>query len=72
MADVQKWESGDLWVEIDLDLCVGAGECVDVCPVDVYEVVGGKVQAERIEDCTECGLCEGVCHTDAILRHCAW
>ena len=29
-----RFEDGDLWVEIDLDLCTGSGECVDVCPED--------------------------------------
>jgi len=41
-------------------------------PTDVYEVVDGKLNANRIENCIECGLCEGVCPTEAILRHCSW
>jgi NAD-dependent dihydropyrimidine dehydrogenase PreA subunit len=72
MPDIKRYESGDLWVEIDLDLCIGASECVAVCPAEVYELVDGKVQAERIADCTECGACEDVCPTDAIIKHSAW
>jgi len=49
-----RFEDGDLWVDIDLDLCTGAGECVDVCPEDVYEIVDGKVTASNIGDCSEC------------------
>lgn len=72
MPEIKRYESGELWVELDLDLCVATGECVDVCPSEVYEIVDGKVQAERIADCVGCGACEGVCPTDAILKHWAW
>jgi NAD-dependent dihydropyrimidine dehydrogenase PreA subunit len=72
MTDVKRYEFEDMWVEIDRDLCVAAGECVEVCPAGVYEIVDGKVQAERIADCVECGACEGICPTDAILNHFAW
>lgn len=67
-----RFEDGDLWVEIDLDLCTGAGECVDVCPEDVYEIVEGKVTVPNIGDCSECAACDGVCPNDAILDHCSW
>lgn len=72
MADVKRYEGGDGWVEIDLDLCVAANECVNVCPSDVYEVVDGKVKADGIGECIECGACEGVCPSNAILKHWAW
>ena len=72
MTNVKKWEDNDMWVEIDLDLCIGAEECINVCPVEVYELVDGKVIAENIGECTECMACEGVCPTGAILRHSAW
>ena len=52
----QRFEDGDLWVDIDLDLCTGAGECVDVCPEDVYEIVDGKVTVPKIGDCSECAI----------------
>ena len=29
-------------VTVDADKCVGCGECVDVCPVEVYEMTDGK------------------------------
>jgi len=50
----KRFEEDDLWVDIDLDLCTGAGECVDVCPEDVYEIVDGKVNANNIAACSEC------------------
>ncbi len=72
MPDAKRWEKADQWVEIDLDLCNGAGACVDVCPVDVYQVVDGKVKADTIGECVECGACQGECPNNAILRHWAW
>ena len=42
-------------VNVDTDKCVGCGECVDVCPVEVYEIKDGKS-----ESCVE------VCETSAI------
>ena len=68
----QRFEDGDLWVDIDLDLCTGAGECVDVCPEDVYAIVDGKVTVPNIADCSECAACDGVCPNDAILDHSSW
>jgi NAD-dependent dihydropyrimidine dehydrogenase PreA subunit len=72
MTKIQKWEKEGHWVEIDLDLCIGAAECVNICPAEVYELIDGKVIAEKIDECTDCGACEGVCPTNAILRHSAW
>ena len=72
MVNIKKWEDQDHWVEIDLDLCVGAADCVDVCPVEVYELIDGKVIAEKISDCTDCIACLDVCPTNAILNHSAW
>ena len=40
-------------VTVDADKCVGCGECVDVCPVEVYEMTDGK-------------SCVEVCEHDAI------
>ena len=47
MTDIKKWEEEDHWVEIDLDKCIGAAECIDVCPAEVYELVDGKVIADN-------------------------
>lgn len=72
MVNIKKWEEQEHWVEIDLDLCVGAAECIDVCPAEVYELVDGKVVADNIEACTDCLACQEVCPTNAILNHSAW
>jgi NAD-dependent dihydropyrimidine dehydrogenase PreA subunit len=72
MPNVRKWQENGIWVEIDLDLCNGAGKCTDVCPVGVYEIADRKVNADSIGECAECGSCEGECPNNAILSHSAW
>ena len=72
MVDIKRFEDSEAWVETDLDLCAAAGDCVEVCPADVYDIVDGKVNADNIGECIECGACEDTCPNDAILKHWAW
>ncbi len=53
-------------VTVDVDKCVGCGECVDVCPVEVYELQDGKAVAVHEEECLGCESCVEVCEADAI------
>lgn len=53
-GNIKEYKSGSIVIKIDLDKCTGDANCVDVCPVDVYELVEGKSTAPRVEDCTEC------------------
>lgn len=52
--------------EVDEDKCVGCGECVDVCPVDVYELQNEKSVPVNAEECIGCESCVEVCEQDAI------
>ena len=72
MPNIKKWEETDHWVEINIDLCIGAGECINICPMSVYEIINGKLVANNIIECIECGACRDVCPNKAILRHWAW
>ena len=36
---------------VDEDKCVGCEECVDVCPVEVFEMEDGKSKAVNAEEC---------------------
>lgn len=53
-------------VIVDKDKCTGCGECVDVCPVSVYELQNNKSVPVNAEDCIGCEACVEVCPVDAI------
>ena len=52
-------------IQIDLEKCVGCGNCVPVCPFGLLEIVDDKVQLK--EGCTFCGACQEACADEAIL-----
>ncbi len=52
-------------IQIDLDKCIGCGDCIPSCPFGLLEIVGEKVQLK--EGCTLCGACQEACDYDAIL-----
>jgi NAD-dependent dihydropyrimidine dehydrogenase PreA subunit len=53
-------------VEVDADKCEGCEECVEVCPVDVYEIEDGKSVPVNAEECLGCESCVEVCESEAI------
>ena len=63
---IKKYESGDITIEIDEDLCRAAGECINVCPADVFEIVNDKATAPNVDECIECCLCVDACPVGAI------
>jgi NAD-dependent dihydropyrimidine dehydrogenase PreA subunit len=63
MADIRGWKSEEWTIEIDYDKCVGAAECVEICPSDVFEII-----APNIDECIECCSCVEVCPEVAILH----
>jgi NAD-dependent dihydropyrimidine dehydrogenase PreA subunit len=52
-------------VKVDLVKCIGAGVCVQVCPVNVYDMVEikgeKKAQPTRKDDCIMCMACVNSC-----------
>ena len=54
-------------VVVDADKCSGDGECVDICPVEVYEMQSGKAVPTNAEECLGCDSCVEVCPADAII-----
>ncbi len=52
--------------EIDSDLCVQCGECVEACPHDAIHE-NGQIEIND-ELCQRCGVCMETCATDAIRR----
>ncbi len=54
--------------KIDLNSCVGCGNCALICPNDVIRdrEDSGKPYIAYKEDCTACRLCEAHCSYEAI------
>lgn len=53
-------------VAVDHEKCVGCEECVEVCPVDVYEMEDEKSVPVNAEECLGCESCVEVCESEAI------
>jgi len=53
-------------VVVDPEKCEGCEECVEVCPVDVYEIIDDKSVPVNAEECLGCESCVEVCEHDAI------
>lgn len=51
---------------VDNDKCIGCGECVDICPVEVYELQDEKSVPVNAEECVGCESCIDVCEQEAI------
>jgi len=54
-------------ITVDKEKCNGDSECINVCPVDVYELdANGKSEPVRMDECIGCESCVEVCPTGAI------
>jgi electron transfer flavoprotein alpha subunit len=51
-------------IEVNLEECVGCGNCVPACPFGLIEIVRGKAQIK--DGCTLCGACVDACGYYAI------
>ena len=51
---------------VDADKCAGCEECVDVCPVEVFEMKDDKSVVVEPEECLGCESCVEVCEENAI------
>ena len=51
---------------VDEKKCAGCEECVDVCPVEVFEMVDDKSTIVNGDECMGCESCIEVCEENAI------
>ncbi len=54
-------------VNVNMDCCTGCGECVNICPVGVYQMGGdGKTDPYQAGECVGCMSCVEVCPAGCI------
>ncbi len=46
--------------------CIGCGECIEVCPHEVFSLEGKKARIANKGYCMECGACQKNCPVEAI------
>ena len=53
-------------VTVDAQKCEGCEECVDICPMDVFEMEDGKSVPANADACEGCESCVETCEPGAI------
>jgi NAD-dependent dihydropyrimidine dehydrogenase PreA subunit len=53
-------------VAVNPDICTGDEECVEVCPVNVFQLQNGRAFPYQADECLGCGSCIEVCEPAAI------
>jgi NAD-dependent dihydropyrimidine dehydrogenase PreA subunit len=53
-------------IVVDQEKCIACGDCVDICPVDVYEMQDEKSVPVNAEECIGCESCVEACEQEAI------
>jgi NAD-dependent dihydropyrimidine dehydrogenase PreA subunit len=53
-------------IVIDEQKCTVCGECVKMCPVEIYKLDGSRVVVGSTDECSNCQSCISVCEPQAI------
>ena len=54
-------------IVLDEQKCKVCGECVKICPVEIYKVEGDRVSVGNSDECSGCLSCVSVCEAQAII-----
>lgn len=54
-------------IKVDHERCTLCQTCINLCPMGVYELRGGKVTPINIDLCLICRACEAACPVEAIM-----
>jgi ferredoxin len=56
-----------VWLpRIDPNICIGSGNCIDLCPTGALGLVNGNAVLIYPDLCTYCAACESVCPVGAV------
>ena len=53
-------------IVIDEQKCNRCGECVTICPVEIYKLEGDRLVVGHTDECSGCQSCLSVCEPQAI------
>jgi NAD-dependent dihydropyrimidine dehydrogenase PreA subunit len=53
-------------ITLDETKCKVCGECVSICPVEIYKREGDRIVVGNSDECSGCQSCVSVCATEAI------
>jgi NAD-dependent dihydropyrimidine dehydrogenase PreA subunit len=53
-------------ISVEPEKCEGCEECVDICPMDVFEMEDGKSVPVNADACEGCESCVATCEPGAI------
>ncbi len=53
-------------IVIDEAKCKVCGECVKICPVEIYKQDGERIVVGNTDECSGCQSCTSVCESEAI------
>jgi NAD-dependent dihydropyrimidine dehydrogenase PreA subunit len=54
---------------IDQKKCAGCGNCIEICPSEVYEFEEDKSYPIHPKECIECWACVNQCPAESIQLH---
>lgn len=62
----QNYIKNVVTLQYESSKCIGCKMCVEVCPHNVFKMIGKKAEIINKDNCIECGACEINCITHAL------